>query len=38
MHVGTKPNEGRKLVERRDRLRAQYNECGKNPDAYKKNI
>ncbi|MEO8308460.1 MAG: hypothetical protein ABI616_10540 [Pseudomonadota bacterium] len=38
MHVGNKPNEAGKLIERRDRLRAQYKQCEKNPNAYKKSL
>jgi hypothetical protein len=38
MHKGDKPNQAHKLLKRRDRLKAQYNDCDKNPNAYKKNI
>lgn len=37
MHKGQKPDEARKLVARRDKLRAQYKACDGNPNAYKKN-
>jgi hypothetical protein len=38
MHMGTRPNDGRKLVEYRDRLRAQLNQCATNPNIYLKNL
>jgi hypothetical protein len=38
MHMGTRPNDGRKLVEHRDRLRAQLNQCATNPKIYLKNL
>lgn len=38
MHKGDKTNQAHKLLKRRDRLKSQYNDCNKNPNAYKKNI
>lgn len=38
LHKGTRPNEAQRLVKRRDRLRAQLNDCDRNPKAYKKDI
>jgi hypothetical protein len=38
MHKGDKTNEANKLLKRRDRLKAQYSDCNKNPNAYKKNL
>ncbi len=36
MHKGDKTNQAHKLLKRRDRLKAQYAACDKNPKAYKK--
>jgi len=38
MHKGDKTNQAHKLLKRRDRLKAQLNDCNKNPNAYKKNL
>jgi len=38
MHKGDKNGQGRELLKRRDRLRAQFKACDKNPNAYKKDI
>jgi len=38
MHKGDKANQAHKLLKRRDRLKAQLNDCNKNPNAYKKNL
>jgi hypothetical protein len=38
LHKGTKPDQARKLVKRRDRLRAQLAACEHNPKAYEKDI
>lgn len=38
LHKGRKPNEAQRLVKRRDRLKGQLEDCGRNPKAYKKNI
>jgi hypothetical protein len=38
MRKGDKTNQAHKLLKRRDRLRAQYMACEKNPKAYKKEL
>lgn len=38
LHKGRKPNEARKLLKRRDRLKDQLAACDRNPAAYKKDI
>jgi hypothetical protein len=38
LHKGTKPDQARKLVKRRDYLKAQLADCEQNPRAYKKDI
>jgi hypothetical protein len=38
MHKGDKTNQAHKLLKRRDRLKAQYADCEKNPKAYKKDL
>jgi hypothetical protein len=38
LHKGRKPNEARKLVKRRDRLKDQLAACERNPAAYKKEL
>jgi hypothetical protein len=38
LHKGSKPDEGRRLFKRRDRLRAQLADCERNPKAYQKDI
>ena len=38
LHKGTKPDQARKLVKRRDSLKAQLADCERNPKAYKKDI
>ena len=38
LHKGSKPNEARRLVKRRDKLRNQLADCERNPMAYKKNL
>jgi len=38
LHKGSKPNEARKLLKRRDKLKDQLDDCQRNPNAYKKDI
>lgn len=38
LHKGSKPNEARKLLKRRDRLKDQLADCSRNPKAYRKDI
>jgi hypothetical protein len=38
MRKGTQPNEARRQLARRDRLKAQLADCEKNPRAYKKEL
>jgi hypothetical protein len=38
LHKGSKPNEARKLLKRRDKLKDQLDDCDRNPKAYKKDI
>lgn len=38
LHKGDKPNEARKLLKRRDKLKAQLSDCERNPRAYLKSI
>ncbi len=38
LHKGRKPNEARRLLKRRDRLKDQLAACERNPTAYKKDI
>jgi hypothetical protein len=38
LHKGNKPNEARRLVTRRGKLRNQLADCQRNPMAYKKNV
>jgi hypothetical protein len=38
LHKGEQPNVARKLLKRRDRLKAQHDDCERNPKAYKKDI
>jgi hypothetical protein len=38
LHKGNKPNEARRLIKRRDKLRNQLADCQRNPMAYKKDV
>jgi hypothetical protein len=38
LHKGRKPDEARKLIKRRDKLKIQLTGCERNPNAYQKDI